>query len=187
MVLMIIGGVVAALLFFGMGMLVGYRRGVFAARFGQDYYHNFVGSHARGPLGVMVLGGQPLMNGHGMTGIVIAAQSSTIVAQNADGNEESIVVASGTIIRKFDQTVPVATIVPGERIIVIGEPNADGQIDARFIRIFPRASAQVLSAPSASSSTSSTTGAAGTSVPPARIPSSQGVVPIPGGPVTTSS
>jgi hypothetical protein len=138
--LMVIGAVLAALLFFGMGMLVGYHRGVFAARFGEDYYHNFVGGHIKGPMGVMMLGGQPLMNAHGVTGVVIGVGTSTIIAQDADGNEESIVVASGTIIRKFNQAMSIAAVVPGERIVVIGEPNAQGQIGARFIRIFPTTS-----------------------------------------------
>jgi hypothetical protein len=137
-VLWIIGGVVVLLLAFGAGTLVGYRSGVFASRFGENYYRNFYGEASSGPAGMeAMLGGPPFMNQHGTVGIVMEVSSSSISAQDPGGNEESIAVATGTVIRKVNQTITIEEVSPGDHITVIGDPNGDGQILARFIRIFP--------------------------------------------------
>jgi hypothetical protein len=136
--LWIIGGVVIVLLAFGGGMTVGYQRGVFSSHFGENYYNNFRGGDA--PTGgmPMMLGGSPPLNQHGTAGKVIDVDSSNsrITATDVDGNEESVVVDANTLIKKIDKTIPFDAIVPGDQIVVIGEPNGSGQILARFIRIF---------------------------------------------------
>ena len=134
--LWIIGGIVAALLVFGGGMAMGYQRGIFSSHFGEEYYNNFRGNASAG--GVMMLGGPPPMNQHGTAGTVIDVDASNtrITATDPDGDEESIAVDGNTIIREVDQTIPFGSVVPGDRIVVIGEPNGSGQILARFIRIF---------------------------------------------------
>ncbi len=131
--LWIIGGLVVMLLIFGAGMAVGYRRGIFASRFGQDYYINF-----RGPVsGVgMMMGGAPPLNQHGTVGTVIDITSSTIDTKDPNGNEEFIAIDGNTVIREMNRTISLSDINPGDGIAVIGEPNGSGQILARFIRIF---------------------------------------------------
>jgi ribosomal protein L21E len=136
--LWIIGGAVIVLLAFGGGMAVGYQRGIFASRFGENYYNNFRGGDA--PIGGMPMmpGGAPPMNQHGTAGKVIDvnASSSRITVTDVDGDEESIVVDANTAIKKMDQTISFGEITVGDQVVVIGEPNGSGQILARFIRIF---------------------------------------------------
>lgn len=134
--LWIIGAMVFVLLAFGTGTLVGYQRGIFSTHFGQEYYRNFYGSGGPAPAGMVILGGPPPMNQHGTVGVVIDVGSSTIATQDLDGDEESVVVATDTVIRDMNRTVTIGDIAVGDGITVIGEPNNHGQIYARFIRIF---------------------------------------------------
>ena len=126
------------LLAFGGGMTVGYQRGIFASRFGENYYSNFHGGDAA--LGGMPImpGGAPVMNQHGTAGKVIDVNtsSSRITVTDVDGDEESIVIDANTAIKKMDQTISLGEITPDDQVVVIGEPNGSGQILARFIRIF---------------------------------------------------
>lgn len=136
--LWIIGGVVIVLIAFGGGMTVGYQRGIFSSRFGENYYNNFRGGDASIGGAPMMLGGAPPMNQHGTAGKVIDvnASGSQITVTDVDGNEESIAVDASTAIKKMDQTISLGEIVSGDQVVVIGEPNGSGQILARFIRIF---------------------------------------------------
>ncbi len=136
-ILWIIGAIVVVLLIFGGGMAVGYQRGIFSSRFGENYYQNFRGGDASAG-GAMMLGGPPPMNQHGTVGTVIDidASNSRITATDPDGDEELIALDADTVIRRMDETISIVDINPGDQVVVIGEPNADGQIQARFIRIF---------------------------------------------------
>ena len=122
-IIMIIGSIAIILLAFGAGVAVGYHHGLFALRFGQNYYRNFESA-------------PPPPMGHGTAGVVLDVTTSTIVAQGPDGNEESIAISTDTVIRDNSATIPLSVVVPGDRITVIGRPTGEGQIEARFIRVF---------------------------------------------------
>ncbi len=130
-ILIILGAVIIFLIVFGLGMAVGYHSAIFASRFGENYYRNFYG----GPMGGMSF------SMHGVAGEVIDLTSSTISVKDPAGDEESVAVTSGTVIRDGDETIMIGELVPGNTITVIGAPNASGQIEARFIRVFPTPSA----------------------------------------------
>ena len=76
-----------------------------------------------------------------------------------DNDEQSVIMASDTIIKKMNATVSLGDIVVGDRVVVIGAPNSNGQVEAHFIRVFPapgpgsgnRAAAAVISDDSYSS------------------------------------
>jgi len=141
-VLWILGVLVILLLVFGAGIAVGYRSGLFASRFGEDYYHNFLGegSGFSGMMGGGMIGGPVPINQHGTIGTVISVGSSTIATKDQSGNEQSIVIDEGTVIREMNRTISIADIQDGNQVAVIGEPNDTGQIHARFIRIFDASS-----------------------------------------------
>lgn len=130
--LWILGGAAALFLAFGIGIGVGYERGVYASQWGANYYANFYG----GPRSGMMLEGANVMNAHGLVGEVLQVASSAIMVKASDDDEISVLVTPSTIIRNLNQTIPVYDVEPGERITVIGSPNLWGQIQAKFIRIF---------------------------------------------------
>lgn len=127
-VLIILGGIVLLFIAFGLGIAVGYYHAIFASRFGENYYHNFYG-------GAPTPGLAP-MNEHGIVGTVIDVSSSSISVKDQGDNEQSVEVLGNTVIREVNNTITINNIVPGDQITVIGEPNTQGQIQARFIRVF---------------------------------------------------
>jgi hypothetical protein len=133
-VLWIIGGIAAVFLIFGCGIAVGYHKALFSSSWGQNYYQNFYGDDHAGPMG-------PLMdhapwNAHGVVGSVIGISSSTISLRDDDNDERSVEISSNTIIRKMNATISVNMINDGDNVTVIGEPNENGQVYARFVRVF---------------------------------------------------
>jgi hypothetical protein len=132
-VLIAIGGLVIFFLAFSLGVSVGYEKGIFASRWGGNYKHNFLGS------GFGMMGGGPGAPGgdaHGAAGTVISVGSTTIAIRDTENNEQSIAVASDTIIKKENTEIDIGDIAPGDHIVAIGSPDATGQVFARFIRVF---------------------------------------------------
>jgi uncharacterized membrane protein len=130
-ILWILGGLIVLFVVFGLGIFVGYGRAGFAAGFDRNYYRNFYGTGApsAGPIGV-----------HGIVGTVIDLGTSTISVTDQESNEQSVAVSSGTVIREQNNDITISGIEVGDQIAVIGEPNNQGQVSARFIRVFPASS-----------------------------------------------
>ncbi len=132
-VLWILSGLIVLFVVFGLGIAVGYERAGFAAGFDRNYYQIFFGGPPGGPIGMMA----PPMQGaiHGVVGTVIDVGTSTISVTDQKNNEQSVAVSSGTVIRDGDSDSAIGDIAVGDQIAVIGEPDSNGQIGARFIRI----------------------------------------------------
>ena len=77
---------------------------------------------------------------HGVVGTVIDLGTSTISVKDQQNNEQSVVVFFGNGHSRWRSTMRDRNMPIGDQIAVIGEPNSDGQIDARFIRIIPTSS-----------------------------------------------
>jgi len=133
-ILWIVGAIVAVFLIFGFGAAVGYRKAVFSSSWGQNYYRNFYGGPHGGPMGELTA--HDSWNAHGAAGFVIDVSSSTVSLRDDDNNERSVEIASDTVIRKMDAVISVGMINVGDKITVIGEPNENGQVRAKFIRVF---------------------------------------------------
>jgi hypothetical protein len=132
-------GVLVILIVFGMGLVVGYRRALFASDFGENYYRNFYGDRFGGRPMMGVIVRDPMMM-HGVVGKVIDVASSTLSISEPDGDEKFIFVASNTLIRAMNSNVTLGDIKVGNVVTVIGEPNAIGQIAAKFVRVFEASS-----------------------------------------------
>ncbi|HEY5220806.1 MAG TPA: DUF5666 domain-containing protein [Candidatus Paceibacterota bacterium] len=137
-VLWILGGLIALFVVFGLGIAVGYDRAGFAAGFDRNYYRIFFGGTPGGPIGLMA---PPMPSAtHGVVGTIIDVGTSTISVTDQENNEQSIMVSLGTVIRDGDSDSAIGDMVVGDQIAVIGEPDNDGQIEARFIRIISKSS-----------------------------------------------
>ena len=80
--------------------------------------------------------GKP-QNIHGAAGTVIDVSESGLAVRDNDNDEQSIIMASDTVIKKMDTTIPLDNVAVGDHVVVIGAPNSSGQVEARFIRVFP--------------------------------------------------
>ncbi len=140
-VLWMLSGLIILFVVFGLGITVGYERAGFASGFDRNYSRIFFGK----PIGIMAPS-MPIVI-HGVVGTVIDIGTSTISVENQNHNERSVVVSSGTDIRYGQESVSIGNIAVGDMIAAIGEPNTIGQIDARFIRVFPASSSIPTSQP----------------------------------------
>lgn len=127
-------GVLVILIVFGLGIAVGYHRAIFASGYGENYYRNFYQGPFTGPMASIP--GPPPMNMHGVAGEVLDVSSGTLSVRDLGGNEQSVLILPGTAIREMNNNIPENEIQPDDQIIVIGEPNDAGQVEARFIRVF---------------------------------------------------
>lgn len=122
---------------FQAGMFVGFHKAQFNGAWGEHYERNF-GPRPIGPMGNM-MGNFPdrFPGGHGTVGKIIKLEIPNIIVVDKDNTEKIIVTNDDTDIVQFGEKVKVADLKIDDQIVVIGSPNSNGQIDAKFIRILP--------------------------------------------------
>lgn len=130
-----IAAIAVLLLVFGAGVSVGHHRALFASEWGKNYYNNFYSGGRRTTMGFSDRG---FMGMHGTVGTIIDISSSTISIKGRDNVEKSIVVDDDDVVRNGRDNISISDLKIGDNIAVIGGPNASGQIEAKFIRVFPR-------------------------------------------------
>jgi len=124
---------IAALLIFQAGVSVGFRKAQFARSWNDNYFENF------GPRNHGIAGPRPgqFPSAHGTIGKIISVNASTIVVEGRDKTEKIISITDQTHVRKFDTEGMTTDLVPDTYVVVVGDPNDQGIISAKFIRIIP--------------------------------------------------
>ncbi len=125
-----IAGLVFMSVVFHAGMFMGYHRASFSYRGGENYYRTF-GDKDRGPMGMM-RGNFP--NAHGSIGTIVKIELPQIVIADQDKTEKTIIIKDDTEIRRLRETITSPDLKVGDAIVVFGEPNEQGQIEAKLIR-----------------------------------------------------
>lgn len=118
---------------FKLGEFVGFRKANFSYRWGENYHNNF-----GGPRGGF-LGNLPerdFINGHGIFGPVLKIDDKILMIKDKDNTEKTVIVSDQTIIQKGRLSIKISDIKVDDKITVIGSPNEQGQIEAKFIRMF---------------------------------------------------
>lgn len=119
------------------GVAVGLHKARFSYAWGDNYERNFVGPRS-GPMGMMRgFFGRDLFDAHGSAGDIIKIADNTLTIKENGNTEKSVLVGDGTTIQQFRQTIKLSDLKTGDRVVVIGEPNDQGQIEAKFIRVMP--------------------------------------------------
>jgi len=129
-----IAGLIAVLLIFQAGMMVGFRKANFSYQWGENYHRNFAGP--RGGFFQEFIG-KDLIDAHGVFGSIIKIDGSTLIIKGANDVEKIILLKDDSVIKRFQETVKSEDLKIGENIVVIGSPNDSGQIEAKLIRILP--------------------------------------------------
>jgi hypothetical protein len=127
-----IGIVVIAFLIFYAGVTVGLSKASFGKAWGENYERNF-GFGPDRPL----LGANDFPNANGAIGKIIKIELPTIIVQDKDNTEKVILIKSDTKIEEMRQAVTANDLKINDFIVVIGSPNNQGQIEAKFIRVMP--------------------------------------------------
>ncbi len=127
-------------LIFGAGMYVGFHKARFSYQWGENYHKNF-----GGPRGGFLrdFGGKDLIDANGVAGQIIKIDKSTIVVRGRDNVEKLITIKDDAVIKRFNETVKLSELKINDFIVVIGEPNNSGQIEAKFVRVMPQASSSI--------------------------------------------
>lgn len=125
---------IVLLFVFKIGMFVGSKRADFAFRWGENYHKNFAG-----PRGGFFneFSGKDFIDAHGIFGQIIKIDGQTIVIEGQDNVEKIILVKEDTTIRSLRDNIKLSDLKVNDYIVVIGDPNDAGQIEAKLIRVVP--------------------------------------------------
>jgi hypothetical protein len=119
---------------FGVGEMVGYHKAQFSYAWSDQYSRNF-GGPQRGMFGMP--GETVFQNPHGVDGTIIKIEDQTLIINGRDQREKSVIVDAQTQIESFQQDSKPISLRVGDHLVVLGDPNMQGQIVAKFIRILP--------------------------------------------------
>ena len=125
---------VVVILIFQAGVIVGFHRATFSHDWDDNYSKNFGLMHSFRPLSGMP---ENFPNTHGAIGKIITSTPPLLSIEDKDGTEKAILIKTDTVIRKMREDATAADLTPNTEIIVIGNPNTQGQIEAKLIRIIP--------------------------------------------------
>jgi len=115
---------------FSLGMNVGFKKAGFTYDWSQNYSNNFGGRLTP----IQAPPNSQLFNAHGLDGTILTIDKGSIILKDEDGNEKTVDVSAQTTIRQNFKNITAADLKTGEEIVVIGEPNPRGQIEAKLIR-----------------------------------------------------
>jgi hypothetical protein len=121
------------LLVFQAGEFVGFRKATFAGQLGDNYYRAF-GNH-RPPFFNFQPGDFP--GDHGANGKIVRLDQNTLVIAATDNVEKTILISKDTLIRRWRENLTAKDLQVNDWVIVLGEPNNQGEIGAKLIRIMP--------------------------------------------------
>jgi hypothetical protein len=134
-VLIGLGVAVLVLVIFQAGMVAGYHKAKFGARFGDNFERNFVRN--RGGDFSKRFPAQGMPGGHGAVGEIVSITLPHIVVAGPDNLEKTVLVGTSTLVREFRDEITADKLKVGNFVVVLGNPNDEGQVDAKLIRIMP--------------------------------------------------
>lgn len=128
-----------ALLFgtFSAGMAIGFRKAKFSYAWGDNYHRNF-----GGPKGGFFrdlgrdLSGADFIDAHGTFGQIIKIDGNTMILKGKDNMERFVIIGDKSTIMKGRELIKVTDLKIDDQVTVIGDPDDQGQIAAKFIRLF---------------------------------------------------
>lgn len=128
--------IVIIILVFGLGVLVGERKAKFSYLWAEKYHQMFAGPPGGffGSWWSFPRGG--FIEAHGNFGEIIEIKGNEFVIKGKEDVEKVISITDKTIIQKGRLKIKKEDLKVGNWVVVIGSPNGEGKIEAKFIRIF---------------------------------------------------
>jgi len=127
---------VAVVLVFGAGVLVGGMKARFSYRWAESYHQNFAGPRGGFFENWRLPPPGDFIEGHGTFGEIIKINQSDFVVKGQADVEKLIIINQNTVIEKGRETIKKEDLKVGDRAVIIGSPNEQGQIEAKLIRVF---------------------------------------------------
>lgn len=134
----LITGIVVLIVLLGvfqLGIFVGSHKAGFAfKRYG--FYNNMPGGPpSHGQMGLPLPG---TFDPNGAVGSVISNDGKRMVLKGLDGSEKIIVFSTSTEIQDGPNVIKPSDISENKRVVIFGNPDDKGQIEAKFIRLLDR-------------------------------------------------
>lgn len=133
-VLIGLGVAVLVLVIFQAGMVAGYRKARFAGNFNNNFERNFLGPRGGGMRSMM---NERLPGGHGAVGEIISINLPQLVVAGPDNLEKTVNIATTTLLRRYQDEISASDLQQGEFVVILGNPDGTGQIEAKLIRVMP--------------------------------------------------
>jgi len=133
-ILAAIGGLMIILLVFKTGMMVGFQKANFSCHWSDNYHQNFGGPRGGFPGG---FGDRDFIEANGSVGQILKIATSTLVIRGRGNVEKVVLIKADTVINQLKETITINELKTDDMVVVIGEPNNDGQIEAKLIRVMP--------------------------------------------------
>ncbi len=124
---------------FHLGTIAGHKRAMFNCNWGRNYEANF-GAPRMNPLPPNKGRGEfrNFPNANGSIGKIIKISlPNVIVFDDKESTEKVVVIDEKTQIRKARETITKEELKLEDAIVVVGNPNDKGQIEAKLIRVLP--------------------------------------------------
>lgn len=141
-ILICIAVIIAILLVLKLGIMIGSRKAAFSFQWGENYHRNFAGPREGFKGFLKGFDDRDFIDAHGVFGQIIKIDPSTssgqeIIIKGRDNVEKIVLVKDNTTIERLRETIKISDLKADDYVVVIGEPNESGQIEAKFIRVMP--------------------------------------------------
>jgi hypothetical protein len=150
-IIIVLAGLAVISFIFCLGVFVGSQRAEFSFRWADEYHRNFGGPNG-GLFGDFMGMDRQFANANGSFGQIIKIDPTagsgqvTLTVKDHDNVEKIILTDSTTVIVYQRKNIKLSDLKIDENIVVIGEPNNAGQIQAKLIRVMPPLTPQAPSA-----------------------------------------
>lgn len=125
---------VMCMVIFTLGTLVGFRKARFSYQWGENYHRTFAGPR-NGFL--RDFSGKDFIGSNGIFGQIMKIDDSKLILKGRDDVENIVSVKENTTMKRFGDIIHIHDMAPNDYVVVIGDPNDLGQIEAKFIRVMP--------------------------------------------------
>jgi len=125
-----LAGLVLLIGVFALGLKLGEHKERFTESWASNYPQNFLGRR-----GFPMMPGGMMFNAHGVLGTILSKDNAGLTIKDDDGDEKNVVIATSTAIRLNNQSISADSLKANDQVVVFGSPNANGQIDAKLIRV----------------------------------------------------
>lgn len=136
----ILGFFIILLLVFKLGVFVGYKKAQLSYYWGENYHRNFAGPRRGfwGDLKYSLNDKGDFINAHGVFGSIIKIDGNVLVIKDREAVEKIVFVSEATLIKKGREVIKFSDLKLDDKVVIIGSPNEQGQIEAKFIRVFDK-------------------------------------------------
>jgi 5S rRNA maturation endonuclease (ribonuclease M5) len=129
-----VAGFIVLFFVFNLGVFVGTQKASFSFRWAEQYHNNFAGP-ANGFF--QQFAGKDFIDSNGVFGKIIKVADQSIIVKGKDDVEKIVSITDKTTIKYQNKDIKISDLKIDDEVVIIGEPNDAGQIEAKLIRVMP--------------------------------------------------